>query len=879
MNENHLLCKLPPHREYPYGYLLSITRIEDSLVPSGYRLVFDEKIRVFADPALSISACKQSHACVLILGDVYSLNTNTSKSIAESLCRKLVESEFKFFSAVKHLWGRFLIAYYTHNLGPFAFTDATGMRSAFYSKNRKVIFSHPYMLGKHPADVIFKPKYGYPGNLTPIKDTFVLTPNTRITLFSCSISRFYPGLMEVDSGHLSASQAADLFINDCKKLLNDLASGNNLFVSLTGGLDSRVTLALILLCIPQYLDKIMFFTYRTKEKDVLDHDIVIASVLAKEFKLNHFVFSPSDYSDRSIEARILGATYYHSGPKLISGYRALVGANSGVHLRSNIYEIGRAFYSKKSYARGSTTNCTGKSVADLYLNSIRHAGGHCENHSELIRIFDRYLLDTNMSSACSLFDLRDVFYWEHRLGTWLPHIYLETDYIFKTLSLPNSWRFIEYFLSVCDEDRKQDALFRCILSSADSSLLDIPINPRDDASVSLLAEQIKSDIVLQVNNMALRSDENFDFLAKCKSLPRSINYKNNKICVSTEMMADSLYAFRLFRDRLLIEKRGYSDVSSFVFNATIDGASSEYSVRFYYKSNLYGVSVVQEAVAPIRAAKPPFNGDIVEHEIYPITYFRSLGLSHYFKRSRDSSALLVSFHGSIPTPSQPNPAFKLPCFRLYNLNIPSQPNLLCFSDLLLEELSEQGVGLAWFLDTRRHRQQERISQIVKYYINYYGLDEVIFHGSSGGGYPSLLMASYFNQTAIVSNSQFLLERHGQFPALTAAVSRQNDELLPFDLKSVLSGLPGPKKFISYCNAADYTLLHHDYANQLIAGLFPGSVEAIFFDGSWAAKERGVRNHSIGYPGGLEIQYIIADYLNGVPASGVTRENQPRPCRG
>lgn len=97
------------------------------------------------------------------------------------------------------MWGRFLVVYTNLSDETYLLTDATSMRSVFYTVNGiPVCSSHPYLLSKERVEHQFPIRYGYPGNLTPIKDVKILTPNTRISLNTGTISRFFPGLMPLE---------------------------------------------------------------------------------------------------------------------------------------------------------------------------------------------------------------------------------------------------------------------------------------------------------------------------------------------------------------------------------------------------------------------------------------------------------------------------------------------------------------------------------------------------------------------------------------------------------------------------------------------------------------------------------------------------------
>lgn len=241
-----------------------------------------------------------------------------------------------------------------------------------------------------------------------------------------------------------------------------------------------------------------------------------------------------------------------------------------------------------------------------------------------------------------------------------------------------------------------------------------------------------------------------------------------------------------------------------------------------------------------------------------LNYSKYMGLSHSFIRSESSNELFVSFHGSIKPPSKTDQGTILPCFRLHDLKVKSQPNVLCFSDLMLDFFKDKGVYLAWFLDSKNIKQRDFIQEIVEYYMKKFSLKNVLFHGSSGGGHISIDMACRMKQTALVSNCQFILNEHSQFIPLDKQIKLNNDELMPFDLLDLKkNGLP--KKIISYCNVDDYTLKHHLYLDECFGGIEECQLSSHYFSGDELSKKNGIKNHSIGYPDGKNIRQILTDY--------------------
>ena len=107
----------------------------------------------------------------------------------------------------------------------------------------------------------------------------------------------------------------------------------------------------------------------------------------------------------------------------------------------------------------------------------------------------------------------------------------------------------------------------------------------------------------------------------------------------------------------------------------------------------------------------------------------------------------------------------LPVFKGYNYDN-NEYDVLCISDILLKKYNHKKLLLSWFLSTKNNN----------YFNKYIGLFEKIFHdnkyakivfcGSSGGGYPSLIFSSYFankyNCIALIQNCQIYLDKHNYF---------------------------------------------------------------------------------------------------------------------
>jgi hypothetical protein len=134
-------------------------------------------------------------------------------------------------------------------------------------------------------------------------------------------------------------------------------------------------------------------------------------------------------------------------------------------------------------------------------------------------------------------------------------------------------------------------------------------------------------------------------------------------------------------------------------------------------------------------------------------YYKYKIVNFLYKKKSDTNNLLITFHGfvNVKTPK--------PVFRNYKSENVSY-NILAISDRFIEEYSSQTLELSWYLSTERHNYNNLYIEIIDFFNNKY--KNVLFIGSSGGGFPALVYASYFKKHALISNSQLYLIKYFHF---------------------------------------------------------------------------------------------------------------------
>lgn len=204
-------------------------------------------------------------------------------------------------------------------------------------------------------------------------------------------------------------------------------------------------------------------------------------------------------------------------------------------------------------------------------------------------------------------------------------------------------------------------------------------------------------------------------------------------------------------------------------------------------------------------------------------------------------------------------------FRCYDYNS-EDTDILCISDYLLNVYDNYVVN--WTLSTTIYNVESIYIELLSYLINKKEYSKILFSGTSAGGYPSIKYACYFNQVAIISNSQLYLENFGDknkgdgFYELVEMIGKNNDELLYHEknIESIIIDNK-PKKIIIYNNIDDQTYRRHilPFVEFINSNNLQNICDFKLFKYEGIIPE-GKSHHVIFFPNNQEYKDIISQYL-------------------
>lgn len=316
-----------------------------------------------------------------------------------------------------------------------------------------------------------------PGTMTTHEDVLPLVPNhlLRIRLDDGSASvaheRFWPFEDRVE--RTDTARVVDEFIDYFREHTRLLCGVGPLpVVSLTGGKDSRTTLAAAL---PHLREDSFVFTYYNPRDGLVGRgaplDLFTANAVATGVGLQHRVLRWRQPEDGSVFAEIYDRTYPVRRGSTGAAHAMWADLpHDLVHLQSIGAELGTTFYTARLDVPITPHRLTQiiTNRDDLPANLEQAAFGDYLDYAQFSQ------------DAIGGYDYHDVFYWEQRMGKWGYLKYQDGDFSHRMLMPFNARGLIEIMQSLPYPQREGKVLLRAMLGTVpalDDSRLPAVLRP------------------------------------------------------------------------------------------------------------------------------------------------------------------------------------------------------------------------------------------------------------------------------------------------------------------------------------------------------------------------------------------------------------------
>lgn len=439
---------------------------------------------------------------IYLLG--YCLDIRDGSLSTDEIVSNLLNTTDKeaFYDEVDYLNGRFTLIY-TNNKNTFVTTDATSMKPVFYNPEYKLISSHEYVIKKLLTDkfqvtltqnLLYRKGFM---DFTYNKEVFKLNPSIEIEINDFTRERIFP---RRDKGVNTIENGYEILVPYFAETIKWLKNQPNKIFSLTGGQDSRLTLAIL----KSLINDMGFFTYLKQSQSLkrnkfakrqYSNDEMIVDQMVDNLNLKHEFFTIPDlkaddeYYQRMSETLTSNHSYglskfYEDNPKF----------HNALHIKSTIQSVAKSTFPRDLYMRNNID-----SVAEALQMWSFPVGTNAKRKASLKKCIEDYM-ERNELSFDNIYDyhMLDMMFLEVRLGNFQSNITQETDKSLEVFNIINSRKMIEIFLSPELAERQKLALNQIIIDNYWPVLNFFGINDEPE------------DMFKQVNQLKHELDEALD---------------------------------------------------------------------------------------------------------------------------------------------------------------------------------------------------------------------------------------------------------------------------------------------------------------------------------------------------------------------------------
>ncbi|TDM50808.1 hypothetical protein ETI06_02190 [Macrococcoides goetzii] len=441
----------------PKAFLITKENINNIHLPQIFDLSQNYKLYVSSD--LKVKTYTSEKGSAYLLGYAFD---NSAPNLSEIEILENVTDEDLNASAhnINHLNGSFVIIKDTIK-GLELFSDAAGFRSPYYTEDLTIVSSHDKLIG----DIFGKRKiYSSTKTLdySRYEGVFKLVPSNKI-IVSKMKERIFPN---PELEHMKYNE----ILAELKKQINNLNISleniqNKLLVSITGGIDSKCTLAMS----KPIKKSVKTFTYikeieaitNVRAKNIYKTDKLIVERLVNNLNLDHELIefkvdqADEDFSKNMYE--VTGTVFNHPVAEIfeekykneqfdILQFRSVIYSNAK-------FDYPKAFYYNKL------------SIVDFY-DYLQNKQLKIKSTEDAKSIIDNYLARTKTDVfEENIIKTLDVIHLDARMGNWHSQLVKETDRVMDYFNYINDRSSLNLLLQLPHEVRKYHILHKDLINT------------------------------------------------------------------------------------------------------------------------------------------------------------------------------------------------------------------------------------------------------------------------------------------------------------------------------------------------------------------------------------------------------------------------------
>ncbi|TVT28884.1 hypothetical protein FO441_00975 [Salinicoccus cyprini] len=439
------------------------------------------KVNFFVSSDYNYHMVQKDNITIFLLG--YCFDINDSNIFDYKVIENMTELDGKndWYDYMNYLNGRYIIIIFTSN-ELLIYPDATSMKPIFYNKTHKIVSSHEYIikeaLSQHYNEKIETSSYVRKNAMdwTDTEGIYKLNPSIELEYHAFKMKRIFPRTNKSIKPVADVVQTMQPYLEETIKWLS---LQPNKKVSITGGVDSRISLAILK---PLVYD-MEFFTYIKQQKSIKSESMLnayqkdreITSNIAHNLNLKHkeYIIPTNDEIEQLHYIRTFKETMSSQHSYQLSYLLNRTSEFDGaLHIKSTVQSIGKSSFPTKLYSANNMENLL-SGIKKWVPEEFKKKQNYSKYFDEISDYLKRVDLNQNTSKNYHLLDL---VFLESRLGNFQSNITQETDNTMEVFNLFNSRKLIELLLSVPLEDRQNQSVGKYLISSYWPVLNYFPLN-------------------------------------------------------------------------------------------------------------------------------------------------------------------------------------------------------------------------------------------------------------------------------------------------------------------------------------------------------------------------------------------------------------------
>ncbi|WP_342388744.1 hypothetical protein [Salinicoccus bachuensis] len=456
---------------YQFGYAFSDYELRN--IPDHFKKIdILKKYNYYYDSEIDLYSLERKNCFIIVNGHFVYVDANQVLPEDEVMNRLLdvyFENYEAFLSMIDHMAGRYVIIIGdTRHVN--VYPDAINTRSTYFATDRNIMASHVNLIAENGSyeKVELYDEVPRLNNIllhTPYENIKSLIPNHTLDFNLKTLTRFFP---RKNNRYKLMDNEEKLKLIEVfwKKQLDQYFKKYDDFVlSLSGGNDSRVTLAMV----KEHMDDIAFFTFGTSVEEIdqsdrsariYEKDKLIVQQMLENIDLDHtfYYFDDDPKTIDQDDLDILERNSLHTlTQKTLPYLQSFFRSKNMMHIRTNLLELARAKFLQPY--QNNELNASRKRFKKTFHKYVNDS-----NESHFNHLFDAFVTETNFGVGIYDYHILDIHYWEIYIGRWYAEVLNSQDSIYNTISPFNHRAMIDVSLSFSYKQRVDNFLSRELIN-------------------------------------------------------------------------------------------------------------------------------------------------------------------------------------------------------------------------------------------------------------------------------------------------------------------------------------------------------------------------------------------------------------------------------